>query len=128
CVCGTFSSPAVRGERLDGTPVVPVPVRHPGPLRDAAALTALAGPSTCRTPRWRDALRAAARAGGADPGRVLAETDASDAMEGLYIKVEEDGRTVARYKGGRLDFVISSLHSGTYLPVQPLVADGLCNP
>jgi hypothetical protein len=32
------------------------------------------------------------------PGRVVAETDDCDDMEGLYIKVEEDDRTVARCK------------------------------
>ncbi len=125
---GTFLSTARRRELLDGTPVVPVPVLHTGPLPDAAALTALAGPSTCRTPRWRDALRAAARAGGADPGRVLAETDASDAMEGLYIKVEEDGRTVARYKWVRPDFLTAILDSGTHWLDRPLVANGLADP
>src|SRR5690606_33350602 len=77
---------------------------------------------------WRDALRAAARACGADPGRVLAETDASDAMEGLYIKVEEDGRTVARYKWVRPDFLTAILDSGTHWLDRPLVANGLADP
>ncbi|HEY8478983.1 MAG TPA: RNA ligase family protein, partial [Spirillospora sp.] len=81
---GTWLSTERRKELLDGTPVVHVPVLHEGPLPDVAALTALAGPSTCRTGAWRDALRAAAEAGGADPERAVEETDASDDMEGLY--------------------------------------------
>ncbi|WUI03333.1 RNA ligase family protein [Spirillospora sp. NBC_00431] len=125
---GTFLSTAARRELLDGTPVVPVPVLHEGPLPDMAALTAFAGPSTCRTPAWRDALRAAARAGGADPDRVAGESDTSDDMEGLYIKVEEGGRTVDRYKWVRPSFLTAILDSGTHWQERPIVANGLADP
>jgi len=125
---GTFLSTARRRELLDGAPVVPVPVLHEGTVPDAAALTALAGPSTCRTPRWRDALRAAAEAGGADPGRVAEETDSCEEMEGLYIKVEEGGRTVARYKWVRPSFLTAILDSGTHWQERPIVANGLADP
>ncbi|SPT57965.1 Uncharacterised protein [Actinomadura madurae] len=93
-----------------------------------AALTALAGPSTCRTPAWRDALRDAARAGGADPDRVTEETDTSEEMEGLYIKVEEDGQTVGRYKWVRPSFLTAILDSGTHWQDRPIVANGLADP
>lgn len=125
---GAFLSTPRRRELLEGTPVVPVPVLHEGPLPDLAALTALVGPSTCRTPGWRDALRAAAEAGGADPGRVAAETDSSDDMEGLYIKVEEDGRTVGRYKWVRAGFLTAILDAGTHWLDRPIVANGLADP
>ncbi|MFB4310324.1 RNA ligase family protein [Actinomadura sp. GTD37] len=125
---GTFLSTARRRELLDGTPVVPVPVLHEGPLPDAAALTALAGPSTCRTPRWRDALRAAAEAGGADPERVAAETDGGEDMEGLYVKVEEDGRTVGRCKWVRPSFLTAILDAGGHWLDRPIVANGLADP
>ncbi|MGI5422874.1 RNA ligase family protein [Actinomadura luteofluorescens] len=125
---GTFLSTERRRELLAGTPVVSVPVLHEGPLPNLAALTRLAGPSTCRSPRWRDALRAAAEAGGADPGRVAAETDASEEMEGLYIKVEEDGKTVDRYKWVRPSFLTAILDSGTHWQERPIVANGLADP
>ena len=49
-------------------------------------------------------------------------------MEGLYIKVEEDGRTVARYKWVRPDFLTAILDSGTHWLDRPLVANGLADP
>jgi hypothetical protein len=125
---GTFLSTQRRRELLDGTPVVPVPVLHTGPLRHLSELTALAGPSTCRTPRWRDALRQAALACGADPGRVEAETDGSEHMEGLCIKVEEDGRTVGRLKWVRPSFLTAIVDSGSHWQDRPLVANGLADP
>ncbi|WP_433323229.1 RNA ligase family protein [Spirillospora sp. CA-294931] len=125
---GTFLSTERRRELLAGTPVVSVPVLHEGPLTRVAELTALVGPSTCRTAAWRDALRAAAAAGGADPDRVAGETDTSDEMEGLYIKVEEDGRTVGRYKWVRPGFLTAILDSGTHWQERPIIANGLADP
>ncbi|MEU6040274.1 RNA ligase family protein [Actinomadura sp. NPDC047616] len=125
---GTFLSTRRRRELLEGTPVVSVPVLHTGPLQRVSELTALLGPSTCRTPRWKDALREAALAGGADPGRVASETDGSEHMEGLYIKVEEDGRTVGRYKWVRPSFLTTILDSGSHWQDRPIVANGLADP
>ncbi|MFC0041872.1 RNA ligase family protein [Actinomadura rayongensis] len=125
---GTFLSTPARAELLAGTPVVPVPVLFEGALHRLEDLTALVGPSTCRTPRWRDALAAAARAGGADPERVAAETDAAEEMEGLYVKVEEGGRTVGRYKWVRAGFVTAVLDAGSHWLDRPIVANGLADP
>ncbi|MQY08960.1 RNA ligase family protein [Actinomadura macrotermitis] len=125
---GTFLSTVRRRELLAGTPVVSVPVLHEGPLKNLAALTALTGPSTCRTGRWRDALREAAVAGGADPERVALETDADEEMEGLYIKVEEGGRTVDRFKWVRPSFLTAILDAGTHWQDRPIVANGLADP
>jgi hypothetical protein len=125
---GSFLSTARRRELLAGTPVVSVPVLHEGALPDLAALTAFVGPSTCRTTGWRDALRTAAKAGGADPDRVAAETDTSEEMEGLYIKVERDGETVDRYKWVRPSFLTAILDSGTHWQERPIVANGLADP
>ncbi|MGK5552008.1 RNA ligase family protein [Actinomadura kijaniata] len=125
---GTFLSTARRRELLEGAPVVSVPVLHEGTVKDLAALTSFVGPSTCRTAGWREALREAAVAGGADPDRAVAETDSSDDMEGLYIKVEEDGRTVGRYKWVRPDFLTAILDSGTHWQDRPIIANGLADP
>jgi hypothetical protein len=94
-----FLSTARRREPLAGSPVVSVPVLHTGPIGELETLTSLVGPSTCRTQGWRDTLVEVAGDGGADPARVLAETDLWEEMEGLYIKVEEDGETVGRICG-----------------------------
>ena len=125
---GTFLSTERRRELLEGTPVVHVPVLYEGALDSLESLTAFVGPSTCRTERWRDALRDAAVRGGADPAQVAAETDADDAMEGLYIKVEEGGRTVGRLKWVRSSFLNAILDSGSHWLDRPVIANGLADP
>ncbi|WP_019634567.1 RNA ligase family protein [Actinomadura atramentaria] len=125
---GTFLSTPRRRELLAGTPVASAPVLYEGALASLEELTRFVGPSTCRTPRWRDALRAAAEAGGADPDRVAAETDAAEEMEGLYVKVEEDGRTVGRCKWVRPGFLTTILDAGTHWLDRPVVANGLADP
>lgn len=125
---GVFLSTPRRRELLAGTPVVSVPVLHTGPLAGLDDLTALVGRSAYRTRRWRDALAASARAGGADPERTLAETDASDLMEGLYVKVEEGDLTVDRYKWVRSEFTTAVLDSGSHWLDRPVVANGLADP
>ncbi|SEQ68875.1 RNA ligase [Lentzea xinjiangensis] len=116
-----FLSTPERRRLLAHTPVVSVPVLHEGPLRTVKDLIALIGPSTCRTPRWRDALVEAARAAGQDPDVVAAETDSDDDMEGLYIKVEEDGRTIERYKWVRPTFLTAVLDSGSHWQDRPIL-------
>lgn len=118
---GEFLSTPQRRRILDGTPVVSVPVLHEGPLRTLKELKALVGPSTCRTGRWRDVLVEAARSAGQDPDAVVAETDSDDDMEGLYIKVEEDGRTVERYKWVRPTFLTAVLDSGSHWQDRPIL-------
>ncbi|GAA1071731.1 RNA ligase family protein [Nocardiopsis exhalans] len=125
---GVFLSTARRRELLAGTPVVSVPVLHEGPLTSIKELTRLVGASTCRTPGWRRALAEAARAGGADPGRALAETDGSDLMEGLYVKVEEGDHTVDRYKWVRPEFTTAVLDAGAHWLDRPLIANALADP
>ncbi|WP_017590047.1 RNA ligase family protein [Nocardiopsis ganjiahuensis] len=125
---GVFLSTPRRRELLAGAPVVSVPVLHEGPLASIKELTALVGTSTCRTPGWRRALADAARAGGADPERALAETDGSDLMEGLYVKVEEGDHTVDRYKWVRSEFTTAILDAGTHWLDRPLIANALADP
>jgi hypothetical protein len=123
-----FLSTPRRRELLEGTPVVSVPVLHSGPLDRLEDLVSLVGASTCRTVGWREALARAAVAGGADPERALAEGDGSDLMEGLYVKVEEDGRTVDRYKWVRPGFTAAVLDSGSHWLDRPVIANGLADP
>jgi hypothetical protein len=117
-----------RGELLDGTGVVPVPVLARGPFADLTDVTVHVGPSTVRTPRWRDALADAARAAGVDPARAAAESDGSDDMEGLYLKLEEGGRVLGRYKWVRPSFLTAVLDSGSHWQDRPIVANQLADP
>jgi hypothetical protein len=122
---GTFLSTARRRDLLAGLPLVPVPVLSSGPARSLDELTAHIGPSRYKGPDWRERLVASAAEAGLDAPRAWAETDSSDLMEGLYLKVEEDGRVVERYKYIRASFLSAVFDSGTHWLQRPIVANGL---
>ncbi len=123
---GTFWSTARRRALYaDARFVRSVPVLWAGVVRDPAELPALVRPSLYKTPRWRDALAAAAVAAGVDPARVAAETDPSDDAEGLYVKVEEDGVVTERYKWVRASFLTAVLDSGGHWLDRPIVPNAL---
>lgn len=122
----TFLSTERRRELLAGVPVASVPVLGVDAFRRLADLTAMVGPSTCRTARWRDALADAAD--GPDRDRILAETDRSDDMEGLYLKVERDGVVEQRLKWVRASFHTAILDSGTHWQDRPILPNRLRDP
>ncbi len=111
---GSFLSTAARQSALAGSPLVSVPVLWQGVLEDPAALPHLVGRSLYKSATWRDALDESARAAGIDPDRARRETDSSDQAEGLYVKVEEGGRVVERYKWIRASFLTSVVDSGSH--------------
>jgi hypothetical protein len=120
-----FLSTARRTELLATLPLISVPVLHAGPARALAELTALVGPSLSKGPDWRQKLMEVAAARGIDPERAWAETDHSDLMEGLYIKVEEDGRVVGRLKFVRASFLAAVGDSGTHWLKRPILPNQL---
>ncbi len=123
-----FLSTPERAALLDGLPVVSVPVLASGSFAALGELTAHIGPSTVRTGQWRNALAGAAAEAGVAPDQVLAESDSGDDMEGLYIKVEEDGRVVERYKWVRAGFLQALLASGSHWADRPIIANRLADP
>jgi hypothetical protein len=122
---GTFLSTERRRALLDGAPVVPVLVLHEGTIRTHAALTRLVGRSRFKSDAWKTRLRAAADGRDVDIDRVVRETDPADDMEGLYIKVEEEGRVTARFKFVRHEFLTSVVDSGTHWLKRPIVPNEL---
>ena len=46
-------------------------------------------------------------------------------MEGLYIKIEENGAVAARYKFVRADFLIRVLDSGSHWLRRPIIPNSL---
>lgn len=122
---GAFLATAERRALLTGTPVAAVPVLRTAPCREPAELTSLVAPSLYKTPAWRDRLNAAAAARGVGAEQVWRETDTSDLMEGLYIKVEEAGRVVVRYKFIRTSFLTAVLDSGTHWLRRPIIPNRL---
>lgn len=124
---GAFLSTERRRALLEGAPVVSVPVIEQGAFRKQEALLSLVSRAKWKSATWRDRLADAARAQELDVDRVLRETDPSEEMEGLYVKVEEEGRVVARYKWVRKSFLTSVVDSGTHWLARPIVPNQLAD-
>ncbi len=111
---------------LADLPVVSVPVLYSGIApRRMQDLLALLAPSLGRSARWRTAFEHAAARQKLDLALCWRQTDGSDLAEGLYLKVEEGGETLARYKFVRSDFVQTILDSGSHHSERPIIPNGL---
>lgn len=120
-----FLSTARRRELLAEQPIHAVPVLWEGVLHDPEELLALVGPALYKSADWLDRLTEQAHARQLDPERIARETDPSDLMEGLYLKVEEEGCVQARYKYVRADFLTAVLDSGSHWLRRPIVPNML---
>jgi hypothetical protein len=122
---GTFLSTVRRRELLAGLPLASVPVLWEGVLEQPRELPALVRHSLYKSARWRDALTEAIVAEGLDPERQRGETDPADEGEGLYLKVEEDGVVLERYKFVRPSFLTAVVDSGSHWLSRPIVPNRL---
>jgi hypothetical protein len=120
-----FLSTQRRQELLAGLPVVGVPVLYQGPARSLEHLHGLIAPALYKAPGWRATLERQAAEAGVPAEQARMETDPSDLAEGLYIKVEEDGRVVQRLKFIRPSFTSAVLDSGTHWLRRPIIRNGL---
>lgn len=123
-----FLSTQRRHTMLRDLPVVSVPVLKEGYFQNKEELTCLLGSSNYISPRKTETLRSVSERLGLDVERQVRETDASDTMEGLYIKVEEDGRVVDRLKYVRASFTQTVDVSQTHWMDRPIVPNGLAIP
>lgn len=73
-------------------------------------------------------LREEAERLGLDADRICRETDASRTMEGIYIKVEEDGEVVDRMKYVRASFLQTVEESQSHWLDRPIVPNRLIIP
>ncbi|HFE44600.1 MAG TPA: DNA ligase [Nannocystis exedens] len=122
-----FMSTHRRRQLLAGLPVVSVAVLWQGIANHLRELTSRVGPSLFKTSIWREALLEAASAAGVGPEQVLAETDREDTMEGLYIKVEANGRVMQRLKWVRPSFLSAIQDSGSHWLARPIIANKLAD-
>ena len=127
-VTGRFLDTASRGTLLGPLPVVSVPVLAEGRFQSREALLALLGPSRYITGAHTEHLREDARQLGLDEERQCRETDPSDTMEGLYIKLEEDGQVTDRLKYVRASFAQAVDASQTHWLDRPIVPNRLSRP
>ncbi len=122
---GIFLDTHRRHEMLRALPVFSVPVLSEGCFTDKKSLISLLTHSNYISDDHIANLRKTAEKLGLDPDRQCRETDASDLMEGLYIKVEENGRVVDRMKYVRATFLQSVEESSTHWLNRPIVPNRL---
>ncbi|MBQ9116348.1 MAG: RNA ligase family protein [Clostridia bacterium] len=104
-----------------------VPVIGEGIYKKKEQILSLLGHSNYITDNHIDNLKAQAVKQGLDPDTVCKETDTSTDMEGLYIKVEENGIITDRMKYVRLSFVQSISESQSHWMDRPIVPNMLEN-
>ena len=122
---GDFLSTERRRALLQGAGLISVPVLKMGAFKRLQDVTALLQHSLYKGEDWRAHLRAGAAAAGIDPEMAARQSDTSDLMEGLYLKVEEDGKVVERYKFVRPDFLTAIADSGTHWLDRPILPNRL---
>ncbi len=119
----TFLSTARRRDLLRSLPFVSsVKVLHEGAVDTLQTLKKLIGPSHFIKQDQKHLLAQLCAERGLDYARVLKETDTSGIMEGLYLKVEEEGIVKERYKyvrGGFLQAVFASESHWMDRPILP---------
>ena len=107
--------------------MVSVPVVGAGSYDTVGALTSLVGRSLYKSESWRESLVSSAKRAGVDVERAVAETDAHDEAEGLYIKWEDDEEVLGRYKWVRASFLAAVLDSGSHWHARPIVENTLAD-
>ena len=115
---GCFLDTRRRHALLEPLPVVSVPVLAEAAFQKQEQLVALLGRSNFISEHKTDTLRQTSIRLGLDPDR-------SDLMEGLYIKVEQDGQVIDRMKYVRASFLQTVDISETHWLERPIVPNGL---
>lgn len=122
---GIYLDTPSRHALIKDLPVCSVPVLAAGRFSSMEQLLSHLGPSGYISDRHLQDLHAKASAMGLDADRVLRETAPTNMMEGIYIKVEEDGQVVDRMKYVRADFLQSVEESGSHWLDRPIVPNGI---
>lgn len=110
-----------------GTPVVSVPVLTAGSFDRPARLVDLVGPSLYISADQRARCETAAVTAGDLPKRVCGRLDLTGTAEGLYVKVEDAGSVVERFKWVRPSFTQAIADSASHWADRPIVVNGLAD-
>lgn len=115
-----------RATLLSTTPFIhSVRVLHTGTVATYADLVGMVGPSPCIAEDHLRRLRQQCVQQGIDPETAVRETDPTTLMEGLYIKIEEDGIVTERYKYVRGGFLQTVSDAGSHWLDRPIVPNQL---
>ena len=116
-----FLSTVTRQQLLTGLPLVSVPILFTGKLESYKQLIQLLGKSHYQTPQYLEQFQQICQEKGFDVERSLKQTDLSDVMEGLYIKVEPSDTVEARYKYVRSSFLTTIQQSDGHWLNRPII-------
>ncbi|MGB3267619.1 MAG: RNA ligase family protein [Microcoleus sp.] len=120
-----FLSTESRRKLLNGLPLLSVPVLFSGRVKSPKQMRQFMEKSNFIQPGHLEKLRLCCREMGLDEERCLKETDPSNMMEGLYIKIEEDGIVKARYKYVRASFLTAIKNAEGHWLNRPIVPNFL---
>ncbi|MCD8110482.1 MAG: RNA ligase family protein [Clostridiales bacterium] len=120
-----FLDTAERRRITEKLPIKSVPVLKSGAFSNREDLLVLLGVSNYISDRHMKNLQDEADRQGLDVQKILSETDNSRFMEGLYIKVEENGCVVNRLKYVRGSFLQNIAQSETRWLDRPIVPNRL---
>ncbi len=125
---GYFLDTPTRHAMLAELPVVSVPILAEGCFQRKEDMLNLLGQSHFVTGNQKQNLIDAAVKLGLDPERNCRETELSGLMEGLYIKVEENGQVVDRMKFVRAAFLQCVDFSESHWIDRPIIPNQLAVP
>jgi hypothetical protein len=119
-----------RAALLRDCPITPVPVVAEIDLDKGERLTdkrlrACLAPSLYKSANWRAAFAQAAEKAGVDPQGLAKTYDDEDLAEGLYVKHEQDGVVIARYKWIRASFTQTIIEGGVHWSQRPMIVNCL---
>ena len=114
-----------RRQVLQGLPVLSAPILFSGSIRSGRQLRSLIRNSAFQSAAWRETLREVCESRELDAERALRETDSSSLMEGLYIKAEDSGRVMGRFKFVRGSFLQAVDESGDHWLNRPVIPNQL---
>ena len=123
-----FLDTHARRRLLAPLPVVSVPVLGEGEYQSREDLLALLGKSHYISDEHLECLTRLSLELGLDPERQCRETDQEPLMEGLYLKVEEDGQVIQRLKFVRHGFYQTVQLSDSHWLDRPIIPNQLAVP
>ncbi|MBR3612327.1 MAG: RNA ligase family protein [Bacteroidaceae bacterium] len=124
---GKFLDTPSRHHLLADLPISSVPVLDTGVYHSVDEILRFLGNSKYISDNHIDHLREDAEKLGLDADRVCRETDRTRTMEGIYIKVEENGEVVDRMKYVRASFLQTVEVSQSHWLDRPIVPNRIIN-
>ena len=123
-----FLDTHTRHAMTEDLPICHVPVLGEGEYARLPELMAHLGDSRFISENHIENLRAAAQRADVDADRACRETDPSCLMEGLYVKIEENGEVTGRVKYVRHGFSQVVSESNSHWIDRPIILNGLSLP